>query len=107
MVWNKCFASFFFTSLILLATSREQVNFFDFYGRKLNTSDVGVSCNSSGNFFLKAEKGYANLLVCYACCVLRILIQQFIFFDFILLSFWLVKNMEQSIVIIHGCSQVS
>ena len=106
MVWNKCFASFFFTSLILLATSREQVNFFDFYGRKLNTSDVGVSCNLLGNFFLKADRGYATF-TCYACCVLRILIHQFIFFDFIMLPFRLIKELEQSIIIILGCYQVS
>ncbi|KAE8125824.1 hypothetical protein FH972_020594 [Carpinus fangiana] len=36
------------------------VNFFDFYGRKLNTSDVGVSCKGAGTFFLKSNKGFAN-----------------------------------------------
>ncbi|KAK4285953.1 hypothetical protein QN277_002576 [Acacia crassicarpa] len=36
------------------------VNFFDFYGRKLNTADVGVSCNGSGSFFLKSKKGFLN-----------------------------------------------
>ncbi|KAG1346779.1 terminal nucleotidyltransferase 4A [Cocos nucifera] len=36
------------------------VNFFDFYGRKLNTWDVGVSCNSIGTFFLKSDKGFMN-----------------------------------------------
>ncbi|XP_038981453.1 terminal nucleotidyltransferase 4B-like isoform X2 [Phoenix dactylifera] len=36
------------------------VNFFDFYGRKLNTWDVGVSCNSVGTFFLKSDKGFMN-----------------------------------------------
>ncbi|OIV92410.1 hypothetical protein TanjilG_23010 [Lupinus angustifolius] len=34
------------------------VHFFDFYGRKLNTSDVGVSCNGAGTFFLKSSKGF-------------------------------------------------
>ncbi|XP_008798250.2 terminal nucleotidyltransferase 4B isoform X2 [Phoenix dactylifera] len=34
------------------------VNFFDFYGRKLNTWDIGVSCNSAGTFFLKSDKGF-------------------------------------------------
>ncbi|CAI9787734.1 unnamed protein product [Fraxinus pennsylvanica] len=33
------------------------VNFFDIYGRKLNTTDVGVSCNRGGTFFLKSSKG--------------------------------------------------
>ncbi|KAI4322932.1 hypothetical protein L6164_022580 [Bauhinia variegata] len=36
------------------------VRFFDFYGRKLNTSDVGVSCNGAGTFFLKSSKGFTN-----------------------------------------------
>ncbi|CAN4087390.1 unnamed protein product [Withania somnifera] len=35
------------------------VNFFDIYGRKLNTSDVGVSCNGEGTFFLKSSKGFS------------------------------------------------
>ncbi|XP_020597048.1 non-canonical poly(A) RNA polymerase PAPD5 [Phalaenopsis equestris] len=34
--------------------------FFEFYGRKLNTTDVGVSCNSSSTFFLKCDKGFLN-----------------------------------------------
>ncbi|XP_008226638.1 PREDICTED: non-canonical poly(A) RNA polymerase PAPD5 [Prunus mume] len=34
------------------------VNFFDFYGRKLNTSDVGVSCKGAGTFFKKSVKGF-------------------------------------------------
>ncbi|XP_022886672.1 non-canonical poly(A) RNA polymerase PAPD5-like isoform X2 [Olea europaea var. sylvestris] len=34
------------------------VNFFDVYGRKLNTTDVGVSCNGGGTFFLKSSKGF-------------------------------------------------
>ncbi|KAK7324584.1 hypothetical protein VNO77_28258 [Canavalia gladiata] len=34
------------------------VHFFDFYGRKLNTSDVGVSCNGTGTFFSKSRKGF-------------------------------------------------
>ncbi|KAL6205723.1 hypothetical protein ACLB2K_022976 [Fragaria x ananassa] len=36
------------------------VNFFDFYGRKLNTSDVGVSCHGTGTFFSKNSKGFTN-----------------------------------------------
>ncbi|GMY31813.1 terminal nucleotidyltransferase 4B [Fagus crenata] len=36
------------------------VHFLDFYGRKLNTSDVGVSCKGAGSFFLKSSKGFAN-----------------------------------------------
>ncbi|KAJ0971843.1 hypothetical protein J5N97_019802 [Dioscorea zingiberensis] len=36
------------------------VNFFDFYGRKLNVVDVGISCNSRGTFFLKSDKGFLN-----------------------------------------------
>nr|XP_016498763.1 PREDICTED: non-canonical poly(A) RNA polymerase PAPD5-like [Nicotiana tabacum] len=35
------------------------VSFFDIYGRKLNTSDVGVSCNGEGTFFLKSSKGFS------------------------------------------------
>ncbi|XP_031495245.1 uncharacterized protein LOC116260864 [Nymphaea colorata] len=34
------------------------VKFFEFYGRKLNTSDVGISCNAGGAFFLKSSKGF-------------------------------------------------
>ncbi|KFK26997.1 hypothetical protein AALP_AA8G320800 [Arabis alpina] len=36
------------------------VKFFDFYGRKLNTADVGVSCKMGGSFFSKYNKGFAN-----------------------------------------------
>nr|XP_043623972.1 terminal nucleotidyltransferase 4B [Erigeron canadensis] len=36
------------------------VTFFDMYGRKLNTSDVGISCNESGTFFSKKSKGFLN-----------------------------------------------
>lgn len=36
------------------------VNFFDMYGRKLNTSDVGISCNDGGTFFSKKSKGFLN-----------------------------------------------
>ncbi|XP_039122643.1 LOW QUALITY PROTEIN: terminal nucleotidyltransferase 4B [Dioscorea cayenensis subsp. rotundata] len=36
------------------------VSFFDLYGRKLNTMDVGVSCNLRGMFFLKTDKGFVN-----------------------------------------------
>ncbi|KAK1414309.1 hypothetical protein QVD17_30053 [Tagetes erecta] len=35
------------------------VTFFDIYGRKLNTNDVGVSCNE-GTFFSKKSKGFLN-----------------------------------------------
>ncbi|KAL6570609.1 hypothetical protein OROGR_000159 [Orobanche gracilis] len=35
------------------------VNFFDMYGCKLNTVDVGVSCNGVGVFFPKSSKGFA------------------------------------------------
>ncbi|KAA8526835.1 hypothetical protein F0562_008936 [Nyssa sinensis] len=35
------------------------VNFFYIYGRKLNTSDVGVSCNGAGTFFLKSSRGFS------------------------------------------------
>ncbi|XVF78420.1 hypothetical protein PTKIN_Ptkin14bG0131100 [Pterospermum kingtungense] len=36
------------------------VHFFDFYGRKLNSVDVGVSCKEGGTFFLKSSKGFSN-----------------------------------------------
>ncbi|TYG82237.1 hypothetical protein ES288_D01G071300v1 [Gossypium darwinii] len=36
------------------------VHFFDFYGRKLNTVDVGVSCKERGTFFLKSSKGFSS-----------------------------------------------
>lgn len=34
------------------------VKFFEFYAHRLNTWDVGVSCNGSGTFFLKSRKGF-------------------------------------------------
>ncbi|KAK9674453.1 hypothetical protein RND81_12G233500 [Saponaria officinalis] len=34
------------------------VKFFEFYAHKLNTWDVGVSCNGRGTFFLKSKKGF-------------------------------------------------
>ncbi|XP_051152194.1 uncharacterized protein LOC127266109 [Andrographis paniculata] len=34
------------------------VKFFDMYGCKLNTVDVGVSCNGEGIFFAKSSKGF-------------------------------------------------
>ncbi|CAL4974797.1 unnamed protein product [Urochloa decumbens] len=37
------------------------VKFFDFYGRKLNHFDVGISCNSFKIFFLKIDKDFMNL----------------------------------------------
>lgn len=36
------------------------IHFFDFYGRKLNTSDVGISCRGTGTFFSKRRKGFMN-----------------------------------------------
>ncbi|CAN8301994.1 unnamed protein product [Cochlearia groenlandica] len=36
------------------------VKFFDFYGRKLNTADVGISCKLGGSFFSKSNKGFLN-----------------------------------------------
>uniref|UniRef100_A0A0D9V408 polynucleotide adenylyltransferase n=1 Tax=Leersia perrieri TaxID=77586 RepID=A0A0D9V408_9ORYZ len=36
------------------------ITFFDFYGRKLNNWDVGISCNSARTFFLKTDKNFAN-----------------------------------------------
>ncbi|KAL3652553.1 hypothetical protein CASFOL_002234 [Castilleja foliolosa] len=35
------------------------VNFFDIYGCKLNTVDVGVACNGEGVFFRKSSKGFS------------------------------------------------
>ncbi|XP_010675574.2 uncharacterized protein LOC104891567 [Beta vulgaris subsp. vulgaris] len=34
------------------------VKFFEFYAHRLNTWDVGVSCNGSGTFYLKTRKGF-------------------------------------------------
>lgn len=34
------------------------VKFFEFYAIKLNTSNVGVSCNGRGTFFSKSSKGF-------------------------------------------------
>lgn len=53
---------------LLLLPLGGQVNFFDFYGRKLNTCDVGVSCKSTGTLFLKSNKGYH-----YFLCSLRLI----------------------------------
>ncbi|KAF0917400.1 hypothetical protein E2562_017852 [Oryza meyeriana var. granulata] len=36
------------------------ITFFDFYGRKLNNWDVGISCNSARTFFLKTDKNFTN-----------------------------------------------
>lgn len=36
------------------------IQFFEFYGRKLNTSDVGISCNGAGIFFPKRKRGFLN-----------------------------------------------
>ncbi|KAL3638398.1 hypothetical protein CASFOL_017769 [Castilleja foliolosa] len=35
------------------------VNFFDMYGCKLNTVDVGVACNGGGVFFRKSSRGFS------------------------------------------------
>ncbi|XP_059662632.1 uncharacterized protein LOC132308542 [Cornus florida] len=51
---NDCQASPEYNLGVLL------VNFFDIYGRKLNTSTVGVSCKGSGTFFLKSSKGFST-----------------------------------------------
>ncbi|KAK9085266.1 hypothetical protein Sjap_025677 [Stephania japonica] len=46
------------------------VNFFDFYGHKLNIYDVGVSCNGEGGgFFLKANRGFLNRDRPYLLCI--------------------------------------
>ncbi|XP_047057031.1 terminal nucleotidyltransferase 4B-like [Lolium rigidum] len=37
------------------------IKFFDFYGRKLNNWDVGISCNSARTFFLKSDNDFVNL----------------------------------------------
>ncbi|GAB4846389.1 hypothetical protein Ancab_025394 [Ancistrocladus abbreviatus] len=34
------------------------VKFFEFYAHKLNTLDVGVSCNGRGTFYLKGSRGF-------------------------------------------------
>uniref|UniRef100_A0A803MHC9 polynucleotide adenylyltransferase n=1 Tax=Chenopodium quinoa TaxID=63459 RepID=A0A803MHC9_CHEQI len=34
------------------------VKFFEFYAHRLNTWDVGVSCNGTGTFYLKSRKGF-------------------------------------------------
>ncbi|KAI3803486.1 hypothetical protein L1987_31638 [Smallanthus sonchifolius] len=36
------------------------VTFFDMYGCKLNTSDVGISCNEESTFFSKRSKGFIH-----------------------------------------------
>ncbi|CAO2836092.1 unnamed protein product [Amaranthus hypochondriacus] len=36
------------------------IKFFEFYAHRLNTWDVGVSCNGSETFFLKSRKGFEN-----------------------------------------------
>ena len=35
-------------------------NFFDLYGRKLNTQDVGVSCRGGGGYFRKRDRDWFN-----------------------------------------------
>ncbi|XP_057970535.1 uncharacterized protein LOC131159538 isoform X2 [Malania oleifera] len=47
-------------ALLAMLMAMLRVNFFDFYGRKLNTCDVGVSCNGAEIFFLKSSKGFSN-----------------------------------------------
>ncbi|MQL93319.1 hypothetical protein Taro_025959 [Colocasia esculenta] len=39
------------------------VDFFDFYGRKLNNWHVGVSCSIPGNFFVKSSRGVFLIIV--------------------------------------------
>ncbi|GMH24954.1 hypothetical protein Nepgr_026797 [Nepenthes gracilis] len=34
------------------------VKFFELYAHKLNTLDVGISCNGRGTFFLKSDRGF-------------------------------------------------
>ncbi|KAK4804192.1 hypothetical protein SAY86_004009 [Trapa natans] len=58
--------------MVLLRTVRERqvspehnlgvllIHFFDFYGLKLNTSDVGISCREGGTFFLKSSRGFVS-----------------------------------------------
>ncbi|KNA23410.1 hypothetical protein SOVF_025100 [Spinacia oleracea] len=36
------------------------VKFFEFYAHRLNTWDVGVSCNGRGTFYLKSRKGFQS-----------------------------------------------
>nr|CAB3473850.1 unnamed protein product [Digitaria exilis] len=43
-------------ALLTMLITHLQVKFFDFYGRKLNHWDVGISCNSAKMFFLKSDK---------------------------------------------------
>ncbi|CAK7327636.1 unnamed protein product [Dovyalis caffra] len=45
---------------LLLFGFGKQIHFFDFYGRKLNTTNVGVSCKGIGTFFSKHTKGFIN-----------------------------------------------
>ncbi|KAK1275514.1 hypothetical protein QJS04_geneDACA022473 [Acorus gramineus] len=37
------------------------VSFFELYGRKLNSLDVGISCRAAGAFFLKSHRGFLNM----------------------------------------------
>eukprot|EP00252_Welwitschia_mirabilis_P023842 TRINITY_DN6854_c0_g1_i4.p1 TRINITY_DN6854_c0_g1~~TRINITY_DN6854_c0_g1_i4.p1 ORF type:complete len:251 (+),score=34.26 TRINITY_DN6854_c0_g1_i4:458-1210(+) len=36
------------------------IDFFDLYGRKLNTYEVGISCRHGGHFFRKSSRGFYN-----------------------------------------------
>ncbi|XP_021606696.1 terminal nucleotidyltransferase 4B isoform X2 [Manihot esculenta] len=47
-------------ALLAMLMAMLKLHFFDFYGRKLNTKDVGVSCNGAGTFFSKHRKGFMN-----------------------------------------------
>ncbi|GMP52922.1 hypothetical protein CsSME_00018566 [Camellia sinensis var. sinensis] len=38
--------------------ARANVKFFDIYGCKFNTFDIGLSCDGAGTFFLKSNKGF-------------------------------------------------
>ncbi|KAJ0101093.1 hypothetical protein Patl1_04628 [Pistacia atlantica] len=46
--------------LVRVLSLVDPVHFFDIYGRKLNTTDVGVSCKGKGTFFKKSSKGFTN-----------------------------------------------
>ncbi|XP_011004630.1 PREDICTED: non-canonical poly(A) RNA polymerase PAPD7 isoform X2 [Populus euphratica] len=47
-------------ALLAMLMAMLQIHFFDFYGRKLNTTNVGVSCKGTGTFFSKRTKGFMN-----------------------------------------------
>ncbi|CAN8289012.1 unnamed protein product [Cochlearia groenlandica] len=47
-------------ALLAMLIAFLKVKFFDFYGRKLNTADVGISCKMGACFFSKSNKGFLN-----------------------------------------------